>query len=417
MKKIHYGWFILFFSFFALLTVQGARLSFGAFIVPWEEYFGTSRGAISFVGTLSFVVYGITQPLIGKAIDKWGVRKVLSYSALIAGTGVALTLTASTYLELWLWFGILASIGFGGASSVAASVAVTRWFNRKRGLALGMITAGFGAGQFFIVPLAIVLIQTWGWPVASLVLAGILIVFAFPLLLIFLKDKPADLGMEPYGGMSEKSSLNKGDGSVVTPVTYWKHRGFWCLLIPYFVCGFTTTGLMDTHLVPFAHNHGFSAATAGAAVSLLAIFNIIGTLASGHFADYWNNRWMLFTLYAVRAITVFLLVYTHQPQMLLVFSVLFGLVDFSTVAPTTLTATRLFQSVNVGLVLGWLSFAHQVGSALGAYIPGWLFDRTGSYEAAFVFSSILLIGAVILTYFLPDSAQRDRDKKPSALTT
>lgn len=410
MRKVHYGWWVLFFSFFSLLTVQGARLSFGAFIVPWEKSLSTGRGMISFIGTLSFIVYGLTQPLVGKLIDRWGVRRILSYSALIAGIGTLLTVTASTPFELWLWFGILASIGFGGASSVAASIAVTNWFNKKRGLALGIITSGFGAGQFFMVPLALGIIQEKGWEAASLTLGGILVFLAFPLLLLFLRNSPSDMGLQPYGGSPDNQSdidTKKAKTQGSNP-SFWRHRGFWCLILPYFVCGFTTTGLMDTHLVPFAHDHGFSAATTGTAVSLLALFNVMGTLASGHFADRWSNRWMLVTLYAVRAITVFFLIYIHQPYLLWFFSILFGLVDFSTVAPTTLLATRYFQSMNVGLVLGWLSFGHQVGSALGAFIPGWLFDLTGGYALSFLIATIMLGGAVVLSFLLPQEVQEQK---------
>ncbi|MBH8608767.1 MFS transporter [Thermoactinomyces sp. CICC 10521] len=413
MRKIHYGWWILFFSFFSLLTVQGARLSFGSFIVPWEQSFSTGRGMISFIGTLSFIFYGLTQPLVGKLIDRWGVRRILSYSALIAGIGTLLTVTASTPFELWLWFGILASIGFGGASSVAASIAVTNWFNKKRGLALGIITSGFGAGQFFMVPLALGIIQEKGWEAASLTLGGILVFLTFPLLLLFLKNRPSDMGLQPYGGSHNNQSdiVTKKAKTQGFNLSFWRHRGFWCLILPYFVCGFTTTGLMDTHLVPFAHDHGFSSATTGTAVSLLALFNVMGTLASGHFADRWSNRWMLVTLYAVRAITVFFLIYIHQPYLLWFFSILFGLVDFSTVAPTTLLATRYFQSMNVGLVLGWLSFGHQVGSALGAFIPGWLFDLTGGYALSFLIATIMLGGAVVLSFMLPQEVQDRQDEQ------
>lgn len=229
---------------FSLLTVQGARLSFGSFIVPWEQSFSTGRGMLSFTGTLSFVIYELTQPLIGKLIDRWGVRRILAYSALITGIGILLTVTASTPFELWLWFGILASIGFGGASSVAASIAVTNWFNKKRGLALGIITSGFRASQFFMVPLALGVIREKGWEAASLTLGGILVVLAFPLLLLFLKNRPSDMGLQPYGGSPDNQSdiATKKAKRQGSNFSFWRHRGFWCLILPYFVCGLTTTG-------------------------------------------------------------------------------------------------------------------------------------------------------------------------------
>ncbi|MGG1307966.1 MFS transporter [Bacillus smithii] len=192
-------------------------------------------------------------------------------------------------------------------------------------------------------------------------------------------------------------------------------RKFWFLLIPFFICGFTTTGLMDTHLIPFAQNCGFSSLVTSAAVSTLAAFNIIGTLVSGILADRWNNKKILTFLYFARAITIiFLLLFSSEiglmkiflnyPVLLLLFSISFGLVDFATVAPTIKLLSEYYKGQSVGLLTGWLFMSHQVGSALGSYIPGVLFDQTNSYQLSFFIAFVLLILAGILSALLPNAS-------------
>lgn len=405
LRKVHYGWWVLLLAFLALLSAQGVRLSYGAFITPWEEDLNTSRSILSFVALLSFIVYGISQPVVGRIIDRYGVRIVLAGSVLIVGVGTLFTFFVTSPWQLVLLYGLFSSVGFGGASGVAASVAVTNWFNEKRGFALGMITAGTAAGQLFLVPLSLLLIEWWGWKITVLALGTGLIVLVFPLLALFLRTFPSEKGMKPYGSEQvpekDESDGQKPESPAVVAAVFMT-RKFWFLILPYFICGFTTTGLMDTHLIPFAHDHGFSATVTSAAVSLLAGFNILGTVLSGYIADRWSNKNYLTLLYALRAVSILILMMTHDYVLLMVFAVLFGLVDFATVAPTSLLATKYFKHYSVGFMLGWLYLAHQLGSALGAYLPGVLFDWTGSYQLAFVIAIVTLLFAAVASFLLPE---------------
>jgi predicted MFS family arabinose efflux permease len=178
-------------------------------------------------------------------------------------------------------------------------------------------------------------------------------------------------------------------------------RAFWGLALPFFVCGVTTTGMIDTHLIPFAHDHGHSPALAGGAVALLAAFNILGTLASGPLADSCDGRLILAGLYASRALTLVLLLVADAGGWLLVFGVLFGLVDFATVAPTQLLASQYFRDRSLGFVFGMIFLVHQVGSAVGAWVPGFVHDRTGSYDLAFAAAIATLVGAAAFSLALP----------------
>ncbi|SFG70404.1 Sugar phosphate permease [Priestia megaterium] len=403
-RTFHYAWIIVFVTFLTFLAVQGVRLSFGAFVEPWETDFSMDRGTISLISTLSFITYGLSQPLIGRLVDKLGARLILSFSTFLVGISIFLTSFVTHPWQLFFLYGIMVSLGVGGASNVAATVVVTNWFNEKRGLAFGIMEAGFGAGQMLLVPGSLMLIHWLNWKMTVVILGAFLVLIVFPIVLLFLRNHPKEKGLVPIGGeIVEESTVEKK--ALNTSSSIWNvflKREFWFLILPFAICGFTTTGLMDTHLIPFSHDHGFSTSVTSAAVSILAGFNIIGILLSGVVADRWSSRKMLFLLYGMRAISIYILLYSHNSALLLIFAVLFGLVDFATVAPTQLLATQYFKEYSIGFILGWLFLSHQIGSALGAYLPGLFYNETGSYNISFYLSIMILAGAAILNLLLPE---------------
>jgi MFS family permease len=418
-RRPHYAWIIVAVAFVGLLTAQGARLSFGAFIGPWQDEFHSNRGSISLISTVSFLVYGVTQPLAGRLVDRVGTRAVLSGSAVLVGVGLALAAAARSPVELALTYGLLASVGFGGASQVVASVAITEWFTARRGLVFALVEAAYGAGQILVVPAALGMVTTAGWRPALLVLAGLAAVLAAPVMLVLLRSRPADKGLEPYGGASVLVPEEGGGGKTPPgpvqrpPVSaLLRRREFWGLSLPFFVCGYTTTGMIDTHLIPLAHDHGYGTATTGAAVGVLAFFNVLGTLASGPLADRYDSRMILAGLYGTRAVTLVLLLFTHSAPALLVFSLTFGLVDFATVAPTQVLASAWFRDHSLGVVFGLIFLAHQVGSAVGAYVPGALHDVTGSYDLALLAGVAVLVLATLASAALPDPRRPARRLGP-----
>jgi sugar phosphate permease len=420
-KKLHYGWIILAVSFIGVLAAQGLRYSFGAFMHPWEVEFSASRGMVSAISFISFTVFAVSQPIIGKFIDQFGVKRIFVVSIILLGVTTLLSFYATAIWQLFLLYGIISSLGFGGASGVTASLAVTKWFHTKQGLALGLVEAGFGAGQMVVVSSSLFLIEKLGWRITDLILGGILLLFIFPILAIFLKSDPTDIGMQPFGQDNnpteqlvekiEKTNLPFDKKS------YLKHRGFWLLIVPYFICGFTTTGLMDTHLIPFSQTCGFAVAVTGTAVSLLAAFNTGGTVIAGFLADKLNNRKMLAIIYFVRGLTIFFLLlfmlnstwmgyFLNHPSLLFVFSITFGLVDFSVVAPTIKLLASYFQGPSIGIVTGFLYMSHQLGSAIGSYLPGYLFDVSGSYTISFTIAASVLLLASVLCLYLPKTENK-----------
>ncbi|WP_255298252.1 MFS transporter [Brevibacillus dissolubilis] len=449
-KKWHYGWMILATTFLALLMAQGVRLSFGAFIQPWEVEFQTNRENISRLTLISYMIFAISQPLIGKIVDMYGVRKVLGFSILTVGLSTFLTGYVTSLWQLLLLYGVISSVGFGGASNIVATVAVNNWFKEKKGVALGISASASGAGQLLIVPASLIFIESTSWQYTVMLWGAILTFVVFPLVLWLIRSYPADKGLLAYGekilvekdgvpsgkgtdsshlGNDSPGSISSSDSSGIldvsdvskeaappvsssTPETpgflsILQQREFWFLLIPFFVCGVSTTGLMDTHLIPFAHDHGYSTTVTGLAVSLLAGCNILGTVLSGFVADRWSNKNFLAILYGTRALSIVLLLLAGDPILLMTFAVIFGLVDFATVSPTIMLASEYFKKAT-GTVVGWLYLSHQIGSALGSYLPGVIYRLTGGYEVAFIGTIALLIVAAGICYSLPET------RKPSA---
>jgi MFS family permease len=423
--RVHYAWIVLFLAFLALLSAQGVRLSFGAFMNPWENEFETNRGMISFIAFVSYAVFGISQPYIGRLIDQFGVRKILSFSILLIGITTILSFFVNNLWQLVIIYGILASIGFGGASNVAGSIAVANWFSHRRGFALGLMSAGTAAGQLLLVPLSLFLIEGFGWKHTVLFIGAFLTVVVFPLVYLFIRSTPEEKGIEALGGeriesAAEQTVTKSVSASTLSISQLMRTKAFLFLLLPFFVCGVTTSGLIDTHLIPFAQICGFSPAITGAAVSLLAGFNIMGTICSGFLADRWSCKKMLGFLYGARTITIAILIlilqdvtlfgfFIERSHLLILFAISFGIVDFATVAPTVKLATEYFQGMSIGVVIGWLFLGHQMGAALGSFLPGLLFDWTGGYMISFIVSILILIAATVMSLSLPQTQSTPED--------
>lgn len=405
-RKFHYAWIIVFVTFLAFLAVQGGRLAFGAFVEPWEKDLHMDRATTSLISTLSFVIYGLSQPFIGRLIDRYGARLILSISTLLVGVSFFFITFVTQPWQLFVLYSLV-SVGVGGASNVAGTVLITNWFTKKRGLALGIMEAGFGFGQMLLVPGSLMLIHWFDWRTTIFILGALLIIIVFPIVLLFLRNHPNEKAMEPLGGKVIEEEETKTDSSKksVSLKMLFKMHQFWFIMLPFAVCGFTTTGLMDTHLIPLSHHHGFSPTVTGTAVSILAACNIVGILLSGVIIDYWSSRKLLVFIYFTRALSIGILVYSHNTVLLLLFAAIFGFVDFATVAPTSLLVTQYFKDYSIGFIVGCLSLSHQIGSALGAYIPGLLFSNYGNYNLSLYFSIFIVLIAAGMNLLLPEPNQ------------
>ncbi|MFB3816295.1 MAG: MFS transporter [Candidatus Methylomirabilales bacterium] len=407
--QLHYAWVITGVTCLALLAVAGVRSSFGVFIQPLEQEFGWDRAAISVTAVLSMLLYGALGPLAGRLADRHGPRWVLAASVLLAGAGALASAGVSQLWQFHVTYGLLTSIGSGGAAMVTAAAMTSRWFAAHRALVMGLAGAGVSAGQLVFLPLAARLEIAHGWRASFLVMGAILVALVFPAIVFLLRDDPKELGLTPYGGPEAGGGAAFTGPKETTLAEALRHREFWLLLGSFAICGYTSTGLIGVHLIPHAVEHGIPKMAASSAMGLMGAMNVIGTTASGYIADRWGRRIPLAGYYFLRGLSLFLLLGVSGPPSLHVFAILFGLNYISTVPPTSMLTADLFGRRSVGTLFGWIFFSHQVGAALASYVGGAVHDRTGGYDPAFVSAGVLGILAAAMVL-----AIRDRPPAPAA---
>lgn len=404
-EHLHYAWVVAGITFLALLAASGVRSSFGVFIKPLERDFGWERGAIALAAAFSLLIYGAIGPFIGRLVDRYGPRRVLALSVLLCGAGALLSATVTRLWHLYLWAGIFTAVGAGGAAIVTASAVAARWFDQRRALMMGIAGAGTSAGQLLFIPLAMALALDLGWRASFFWMGAILVVLVFPLCVWLLRDDPAEKGLRPYGAAPARSAGEAG-GAVLAPERRTavsaavRSADFWYLAGGFFVCGYTSNGMIGTHVVPYAVDRGLGEMTAAAAIGLMGAMNVVGTLASGYLCDRFGKKVPLACFYFFRGVSILYLIAVDTPVSLNVWAVLFGLNYIATVPPTSTLTADLFGRLSVGVLFGWIFLSHQVGAAAGAWVGGRIFDATGSYALAFLSAAVLAFVAAGLSLMI-----------------
>jgi MFS family permease len=409
-KPLYYGWIMLAAVVFVMLAGSGIRAVFGVFIKPIEAEFGWSRAQLSGAAALSLFVLGAVGPMVGWLADVWGPRRVMLLATAILGAGTVLSSFVGHLWQFYISAGLLMAMGAGGLGMATSSTVAARWFVARRGLILGILGGAMSAGQMLIVPMAMVIIRLYGWRASFLWLGVGVLVLALPLILAFVRDDPADKGLKPYGAGTAAGAAFGGvkDERRVPVSEAMGVPAFWLLAVTFFVCGYTSNGLVLTHLVPHAAEHGFSEMHAAQALGLMGAMNIVGTVASGWICDRFGRKGPLAFYYGVRGLSLIFLLYVWNVPSLHVFAAIFGLNYISTVPPTTTLTANIFGRLSVGALSGWIYFSHQVGSAIGAWAGGAIFDATGSYAWAFLSAAVLAFiasGLSLLIKEVPISAR------------
>lgn len=405
-----YGWVVLGMSFLALFATFGIRVSFGSYITSWEREFGISRTLVTTISLLSFSTLAIAQPLSGKLTDRFGARTVLTVSMFLVGAGLLLCAVAHQLWQLAILYGIVLSLGLTGGSNITSAATVTRWFSANRGLALGLSLSGMAVGQLVVVPLSLYLISGYGWRFTMGAVGCVVLALFMPLMFLLVRSRPQDVGLRPYGELPDagegKQAIHiQAELESESVFSILKQRVFWQLTIPYFICGFTDVGLVDTHYIPFAQGKGISMAVIAFTFSLIAIFNIVGTIGTGHLADRWHRSRLLAAIYGIRGASFILLLVSDQPWLLTVFAIIYGATEMASIAPVSSLCAHLFRKNSIGVIFGLVSVSHQIGGALGSLVPGIIYDLTGAYTPVFVLSIVLLAASALMVSRVPDSQQ------------
>jgi len=382
---VYYGWLVVAVILLVALIGTGTRMASGVMIKPLEAEFGWDRASISLALAIGLLANGLGAPFGGKLFDRFGPRRVAIAALALTIVATVGTIMMHTIVEFVFWWGIVAGLSTGALGGTLGAVVANRWFVSRRGLVTGLLGGGSSAGQLVFIPLLMDLTLTFDWR-AGLWLMVALLALLLPVALLVIRDRPANVGLEPYGTATASASLIASAGRS-TPLGVAIRTGdFWLLAGSFFTCGFTSTGLIGTHFIPHAIEHGFSEYVAASTLALIGAMNIVGTLGSGYLTDRMNPRLLLAMYYGLRAASLVLLPSISNEAGLWIFAIIFGLDYIATVPPTVALAADRFGKASLGSIYGWIFFSHQVGSAVASWGAGamrvWLGDYTMAFLAA-----------------------------------
>jgi MFS family permease len=387
-------------------------------VVPLHEG-GWSLVTMSAAVSVNLVLYGLTAPFAAALMERFGLRRVVSAGLLLIAAGAGLSVLAQAAWQLVVTWGVLIGLGTGSMALVFAATVANAWFVKRRGLVMGILTAGGAAGQLVFLPVVAYLVEATSWQIASLLIAAAAVA-VLPLVVVLVRDRPADLGLAPYGGDHLVTPPRPVRGNAAGLALAALHKGvrtkaFWALAGAFAICGATTNGLIGIHFIPSAHDHGMATTTAAALLMLVGVFDIVGTVASGWLTDRIDPRWLLLVYYTFRGVGLLLLPWlladTVHPSMV-VFIVVYGLDWVATVPPTVALCRRLFGSQGT-IVFGWVFASHQLGAAAAALTAGIIRDTFGTYTYAWFGGAALCVFAAVLSIGL----RRHDDVPPTTTPT
>ena len=398
--RIHHAWIIFVVAFVTLLGAAGFRATPAVLIDPLRDEFGWGHGTIGTAVSINVMLYGLMGPFAASLQMRYGLRRVTTIALLVISTGALLTTQISRPWHLFLLWGVVVGAGSGSMATVFASTVASRWFVARRGLVTGALTAATASGQLVFLPLLTRLASDHGWRTVGLTVS-LCALAVVPIVVLFLRNSPADMGLLPFGadGAYEPPvPISNPIRAAYTALGDSRRDGiFWLLWGSFFVCGFSTNGLVQTHFLSAAHDHAVGAATAAGYLALIGGFDVIGTIGSGWLTDKRDPAKLLVAYYALRGISLLFLdpALAAGGKGLVGFMVFYGLDWVATVPPTVSLCVQRFGTQRGPLVYGWVFFGHQAGAAVAAWGAGWLRDTTGSYQSAFFVAGVACIIAAV----------------------
>ncbi len=396
-------------AFVALIGAAGFRAAPSVLMVPLQAEFGWSRSVLSLAVSVNLVLFGFTAPFAASLMDRFGLKRVVATALVLVAAGSGLTVFVKTQWELVLSWGILVGLGTGSMALVFASTVAQRWFVTRRGLVTGVLTAGSATGQLIFLPVIAAVTDHGGWRWASLIIAAAALAVV-PIVLLFLHNFPADRGQRPYGAPTDTPvqppvrAVGSAAASARRALAVLReashHRTFWALVAGFAICGATTNGLIGTHFIPAAHDHGLSEQTSANLLAVVGIFDIVGTIASGWLTDRLNPRLLLAVYYGGRGAGLLMLPGLLSDQVhpsIVAFVVVYGLDWVATVPPTAALCRQAFGE-NGNIVFGWVFAAHQIGAALASTAAGVIRDQTGAYTIAWFGAAGMCLVAALVSF-------------------
>jgi MFS family permease len=415
-----YGWIIVGLGILSTAFWMGIVTSFSVFFTALIDEFHWSRGGTAGVQSMALLTYTILAPFVGSLIDRFGPKKIILPGIILLSTGVALCSQIHSLLSFYIFYGIVVAAGFTCINILAYSAILSHWFERRRGIASGITVSGMGLGTFLLVPMCQYLINLWGWRLSYLCLGALVFCVLFPLCLLFLRNRPEELGLQPDGPIEPGVRRNR---RVQVIDQAWANTNwtvskamttarFWALLSLFFL---SMTGLyvLLVHEVRFLVDRGFGRMTAAYILSLIGAISIFSRIFWGWLSDRIGREKTVTAGNAfVAGAAIFLLLLNHPHSSRIyayLFAVTFG-IGWGVTAPMLMAMTAdLFQGRRFGSIYGVVEAVVGAGSAVGAWLAGFIFDKTGSYDAAFFYTVIVsLVSCVFVWIAAPGKVRRIR---------
>ena len=401
-QKIHPGWIAVTVTFFTLMASAGYRSAPSVLIVPLEDAFGWTRSQISLAVSINVLLFGLVAPFAAALMERFTVRKVVMSALALVSLSATSTIFISQPWHLWALWGVGVGVGAGSMALVFAATVANRWFVARKGLVIGALTAATASGQLIFLPMLSHFALTYGWKSVSLTV-GAAAALIIPFIFLFLKEKPEIIGVTPYGAPDNwqppaPNELSAGRIAIDTLRVSSRSKDFWILFGTFLVCGLSTNGLIGTHFIPAAHDHGMIETVAAGLLALVGVFDVIGTLFSGWLTDRMDPRKLLFFYYGLRGLSLFLLpsiLFSTMHPSTLVFIIFYGLDWVATVPPTLMLCRIVMGNQRSAVVYGWVFVGHQVGASIAAIGAAVLRVKLGDYAVAFYISATMCLIAAL----------------------
>ena len=399
-RRLHYAWVVAGTTFVVLLVGAAIRATPGVLMVPLERDLGWSRATISLAVSLNLLLYGMAGPFCAALAERLGVRRMMTLAMMLLAAAILLATQMTAPWQLVVLWGLVVGAGTGMTANVLGAVVATRWFGRRRGVVLGALTAATATGQLLFLP------------ILALIVVGAAALVMVPLALLLIREYPADLGLRAFGAAPDDPVPPRRVGNPITVAfdvlgRASRTRDFWLLAGTFFICGASTNGLIGTHFISACIDHGIPEVTAAGMLATMGIFDLFGTTGSGWLSDRIDSRWLLFTYYGLRGLSLIFLPRALLEQSgLSVFTVFYGLDWIATVPPTVKLSADAFGPRDAPIVFGWVLAAHQIGASTAALGAGIVRTSLGDYRYAFVSSGMLCLVAAGLALTIARGARR-----------
>jgi MFS family permease len=402
-RNIHYGWVMVGVTFLTALITAGAVGAPGVFIVPLQREFGWSTAEISSALSIRFILFGLMAPFAAALMNRYGLRNVTLSALLIVASALVASLAMTKVWHLLLLWGVVIGIGTGMTALVLGATIAARWFNARRGLVVGILTASVATGQLVFLPMLASVTERFGWRIALSIVCVMLGVAAFAVLML-MRDRPSDVGLRPFGDQGTEplpapppSNAPIMAAALGTLRDAAKTRTFWILFATFFICGASTNGLVQVHLIPMCLDFGIPQVQAASLLAAMGVFDFFGTIFSGWLSDRYDNRWLLFWYYGLRGLSLLMLPFTDFSFYgLSLFAMFYGLDWIATVPPTVRLTAQRFGAERANLVFGWVFAGHQIGAAFAAFGAGLSRTLLSTYLPAFFFAGALCVVAALI---------------------